>query len=287
MRTRRRTALALLIIVSLVVAAVAALPSGAATPGPGSFKIRTRIAKLQMDVAGYVEAKELHDTTSDCFPGERWIQTHEYAFETGDYVNVSVKNVSAPGLDSVVTSRLSKAVGSAKVTAGISDYRSTNYCKDAPKKLQGPPACKTNAGKLRVGLTPGAVPEEVDGPASLQGRPLNVAISRQGGGQHAATCLGAAADSFNSKLDMSVALLTTSLAPGPSVSLPAKLDAIDIFSLRRKARVKRVIVASGPCSKVNYTVQAPPGSSPPGPTLNADGDCFIRAKIVVTIRARG
>ncbi len=280
-------AAAALLVTCLLGAALSSVPAGAATiPNPSKFKIRTKIAKLQVDVAGYIETRRLTHTVSDCHPGEHYIQTNRFVFETGNYVNVSVKAISAPGLDTVMTSRFSKAVGTAKTAGTVSDYRSTNHCApSAPVKLPGPPACVTNAGKLAVALTPGDEPAADGDLAPLAGRPLMLSLLRKGGGNQAPTCTGEGAGSISGE-DTRLAVVGTSLGPGVSAVLPARLDAIKVFNIRANRRMRRVVVVSGSCRSVSVRVSDPPGGSPNPGALNADGDCWMTGKVVLTLRSR-
>jgi hypothetical protein len=283
MRAASRSILTVLLLaVSVTVGASAA---HAGTPSPGSFKIKTKTVNLDVDVVGYVVTDRLHDTKSDCFPGQRWIQTNAFRFEAGKPVRVKLTNVSAPGLDPVTTSSLSRSSGSAVSKGTVSDYSETNHCPPtAPEKLGQQPACVRNAGKLRVSLTPGELPPEKQELAPLQGRPLYVGVFRAGGGANGTTCIGTPAGDFIGVRKDSATALTPSSAPGFAAVLPAKLDAIKVFNLKRGKTIRRAITAFGPCSRVRYTVSTTRGATPPGPTLNADGDCFMRAKILVTIR---
>jgi hypothetical protein len=283
MRSRRR-AVAASLVLSLTALGIGFVPPANAADG-AKLKIKQRIAKLQVDVAGYVETRELHDTTSTCFPGRRYIQTNRFAFETGNYVNVSVKSISVPGRGTVMTSTFSKAVGVAKTAGKISEYATTNYCPPAPSPDPGPPACATNGGKLAVALTPGDEPADDGDLAPLAGRPLMLSIARRGGGTQPLACAGQGAGSVRGT-DTKVAVITTSLAPGVSGVFPARLDAVRIFNLRAHKRVRRVIVAQGACSSVRVVVLDPPGSTPDPARLNADGDCRLIAKVVLTVRAR-
>ena len=274
-------------MVLLLAAAVGtgASTAAAGTPSPGSLKIKQKVAKLDVDVVGYVVTDQLHDTKSDCFPGQRWIQTNEFTFEAGKPARVKLTNVSGPGLDPITTSSLSAATGSAVSRGTVSEYSETNYCAPtAPAKLGPQPACVRNAGKLRVSLTPGEIPPEQDDLAGLAGRPLYVGIFRSGGGSNALSCAGAAAGSFRGLKDSSAAVLTPSMAPGFAAVLPAKLDAVKLFNLKRGKVIRRGISAHGPCARVTYDISTTQGATPPEPTLNADSDCFLRAKILVTIR---
>jgi hypothetical protein len=277
----------LLVLSALIAAgsAGAASVGTAATPPPSKYKVKTRIAKLQVDVAGYVETRLLHDTTSDCFPGERWIQTNRFTFETGNYVNLSINNISAPGIPSVTTSPFSRVVGTAKVAGAISDYESTNYCNSAPQKLEGAPECRDSSGKIAVALTPGDVPDEEDDLTPLRGKPLSLTIRRAGAGRDAARCFGNGASSVTGK-DAKLAVVGTSPLPGIAEILPANLDAIKVFAIRKNQRIKRAIVIQGPCSKVRVTAGPPPGATPSPGGLNADGDCWLIGKVVLTIRSR-
>ncbi len=285
--TRRGAPVLVLAALLLFLSGIGAASSGAATiPNPAKFKLKTKIAKLQVDVAGYIETRELTNTVSDCFPGEHYIQTNRFDFETGNYVNVSVKAISAPGLDTVMTSRFSKAVGTAKTRGSVSEYRTTNHCAPtAPAKLPGPPACVTNAGKLAIALTPGDAPSGDEDLAPLAGRPLMLSVFRKGGGTQAPTCVGQGAGSVKGQ-DTRLAVVGTSLGPGVSAVLPARLDAVKVFNIRASKRMRRVIVISGSCNSVNVTVSDPPGASPNPGGLNADGDCWLTGKVVLTLRSR-
>ncbi len=285
MSTPRR----LVVLCALIaVGAAGAVSATAATkpPNPATYKIKTRIAKLQVDVAGYVETRLLHDTTSDCFPGERWIQTNTFDFETGRYVNLSVTNISGQGFPTTTTSSFSRNAGRTTKESTISDYKATNYCKGEQEKLDGPPVCAPKStGKLSVALTPGEIPGENDELAPLNGRPLLLSLKRAGSGRDAARCIGPGASQVSGK-DTDAAIVGTSIVPGLSVIVPANLDAIKVFNLRAKARLRRVIVIDGPCSNVKVTVLAPPGRSPDPGALNADSDCRLVGKIVLTVRPR-
>lgn len=281
---RRLPALAALVAVTA--AGGVAVTAGAATKRPTTVpKVRTRIAKLQVDVAGYVEKRQLHDTASDCFPGERWIQTNTFDFETGRFVDVSVRNISGPGIPSVVTSTFSKTVGRAKVAGKISDYKATNYCSGEQRKLDGPPTCSATSGRVAVALTPGNIPDPDAELAPLKGRPLLLTVRRVGGGRDALTCLGGSAESLSGP-DTDAAIVTLSSAAGVSEILPANLDAVRVFAIRRGRPMRRAIIISGPCSKTQVRVVPPPGSAPAPGALNADGDCRITGKVVLTVRAR-
>ncbi len=284
MSTPHRRVLAALVA---LVALGATISAQAATrpPSPSSYKVKTKIAKLQVDVAGYVETRRLKDTTSDCFPGERWIQTNTFDFETGRYVNLSIKTIKAPGVPAITTSSFSKAGGTATVKGAISDYRSTNYCKEAPAKLEGPPTCATNRGKIAIALTPGDVPEDDGELAPLRGRPLNVVIKRAGGGKDPAACTGTGAQSVSGK-DTAVSVVGTSPVAAIADILPTGLDTIKVFAIRKNQRMRRAIVIDGPCSKVRVVTTPPPGASPSPGALNADGDCWLTGKVVLTIRSR-
>ncbi|MCW3041365.1 MAG: hypothetical protein JWM31_3270 [Solirubrobacterales bacterium] len=288
----RRFRLLLIVLLTLTglggLASVA--PVGAApTPGPSKFKFRTRIAKLEVDVAGYVETRRLHDTTSDCSPGERWIQTNHFDFETGSFVPLSVKNVSGPGFGSIATGSFSRTTGSTMTKGSISDYSATNYCAPTePDKLTGPPACAAaGRNRIAVALTPGGIPEPAnpDDPAPLKGRSLQLTIKRVGGGTDTPKCAGEGAQSLTGP-GTETAVVGTSFAPGISEILPANLDAVKVFAIRRRQRLRRTIVMQGPCSRVAVKVLPVPGPAPSPGGLNADGDCWLTGKVVLTVRAR-
>ncbi|WP_354701439.1 hypothetical protein DSM112329_01753 [Paraconexibacter sp. AEG42_29] len=286
MHSRGRRIAALTTVVAVALGGAVAV-TAAAAPKSKVPKVRTRIAKLQLNVAGYVEMRQLKDTASDCFPGERWIQTNTFSFETGRFVNVSVKNVSVPGYGSVATSTFSPTVGRAKVDSGITAYKATNYCKGTPAKLDGPPTCSSSSGKIAVALTPGEIPEGAgeDDPAPLAGRPLLLSVRRAGGGRDALGCLGGGPESLSGP-NADLSIVTTSIAPGVSEVLPANLDAVKVFAIRARQTMKRAIVISGPCTKTTVKVVPPPGAAPNSGNLNADGDCWMTGKVIVTVRPR-
>ncbi len=156
-------------------------------------KVKTKVAHLEVDVAGYVETRKLKDTTSDCFPGVTYTQTNRFEFETGRYVPITISNISLPGHDSVMTSRFSKAGGTATVEGLLSGYRTTNYClPTAPQKEPERPKCKKLRGKIAVALTPGGstINDEL---VTLGGTRLMLSIERRGGGSEDLTCAGAGA----------------------------------------------------------------------------------------------
>ncbi len=283
MLTVRRCA----VLVPLFLACVWAVAVGASaqTADPSKYKVTTRVAKLQVDVAGYVETRLLKDTTSDCFPGERWIQTNRFEFETGGYVNQTITNISGRGFPTTTTSTFSRAAGRTLVEGDISDYKATNYCSGEQQKLDGAPTCTKHAGKLAVALTPGGLPDPDEELAPLNGRPLLLSLKRAGGGKDAVRCIGPGAGQVTGK-DTGAAIATTSIVPGISAILPANLDAVKVFAIRRGQRVRRTIVIDGPCRSVKVTVLVPPGRSPDPGALNADGDCRLVGKVVLTLRAR-
>jgi hypothetical protein len=59
---------------------------------------------LVVAVTGSVETRLLHDTASDCYPGEHWIQRTRYAFSTGGFRDVSIKRITGDGFPPIVTS---------------------------------------------------------------------------------------------------------------------------------------------------------------------------------------
>src|SRR3954451_2697072 len=115
MRTVSGSALMLLVVATSVLL-------GAATTSAAPPRVKTKVAKLDVDVAGYVVTDRLHDTKSDCFPGQRWLQPNEFTFESGRPVPVKLTNVSLPGVDPVTTSSLSNPAGPAVSKGSLSEY---------------------------------------------------------------------------------------------------------------------------------------------------------------------
>lgn len=283
MFTLRRCAL---VLIAIAVAATAGTGMAAASSAPKIPKIKTRIAKVQINVSGYVETRVLHDTTSDCFPGERWIQTNRYDFASGGFVNVSMKRVTGDGFDPIVTSPFSKRGGSAKIAGSISEYRTTNYCTGEQAKNAPAPVCSSTSGSTSVSLQEGVVPKAGDDDLQpLTSTPLMLAIQRHGGGRDADGCVGPGASQVSGE-DTERSVVSTSMAPAVSLVVPSGLSVIKVFGIRPGQRMRRAILVSGPCSNVSLSTVPAPGSAPPAGGLNADGDCFLTAKLSYTITPR-
>lgn len=283
MSSIRRLAIALTCL--LAGAAATAVPAGSVTV-PSVPKVKTRIAKVQITLSGYVETRKLHDTTSDCYPGETWIQTNRYDVSTGGFVDISMKRVIIEGQDPIVTSPFSRRVGSAKVKGSTSDYRTTNYCSGQQQPVKEPPTCSETSGKTSISLQEGIVPQEgEDGLQPLTQTPLMLAIARNGGGKDPLECLGEGAGSVTGK-DTERAVVTTSIAPGVALAVPSGFSVMKVFNIRPGQRLRKSILLSGPCSKVAVTTVAGAGGSPSPGNLNADSDCFLTGKISYTITPR-
>lgn len=289
-RRGRRAAcvlLALLVPGAVVLSGPAAL--GASKP-PKRGAVKTRIAKLRADVIGYIEIVRRHDTTSDCYPGERWTQTSRYDFETGRPVNVSLKRVSAEGVPTVVTSRFTAPVGVAVDAGTITDYATTNFCDpDLPKgEVLPPPACKENRGRVSISLQEGLTPTSSDPELTpLNAAPMLIAVSRIGGGMQDPTCLGGGVEEpVGDGLDRT--LFATSQAPGiPSIIFPTGYDGIKVFNLRPGRRLVRTLELTGSCQRPNLlSLPFAYMESPPPVHPLADGDCLVRGKIFAVISPR-
>ena len=246
-------------------------------------KPKVKVAKLEVDVAGYVETRRLTDTTSDCHPGVTYVQTNTFDFETGRYVGTKLRNISVPGTDGVIASRFSKSAGSATVGGSYSDYRTTNWCaphEQDPEPL--PPRCVRNRGEIAVALEEGGVPGgELTG---LGGKRLMLAIKRKGGGSDDPTCYGGGAEFVRGE-DGDRSVVSTSFVPGVSEIVTSGLQAVKVFNLGRRERLRRAIVIDGPCRAVTARAGRPPGPTPNPGALNADGDCWLVGKIVLSVRS--
>jgi len=262
-----------------------AAPAGAATPKvPKAPKLKTRIAKVQATVDGYVEVRRLHDTTSDCFPGETWIQTNRFDYSTGGSVDVSLKRITGEGFPTIVTSPFSVSGGRATIAGKTSDYRTTNHCDRAPGPVAPEPACSKTTGKISISLQQGIDPSDVDDElVPLSGIPLMIAVRRNGGGTDAPTCPGNGAARLVGK-NTEPAVVTTSIAPSISVIVPTGVTVAELWNLRPGKRFRKTVLVSGPCSNPRLTVTS--GGSPAPGNLNAHGDCFLTGRLAYTIRPR-
>ena len=250
-------------------------------------KIKTRIAKVQIDLAGYVETRQLHETTSDCYPGERWIQTNRYEFETGRFVNISMKRITGQGFDPIVTSPFTALTGSATSEGKITEYRTTNYCEGEPGRVAPEPSCARTTGRTSASMQEGPMAKGDEDLTPLTQTPLLLAIRRGGGGSSFADpeCVGAQAGSISGK-DTNTSVIGTSPAPGVSLVLPTGLSVMKVFNIRPGKRRRRAVMISGPCTHVTLRTAEGSGSAPPRGSLNADGDCFMTGRVVLTIKPR-
>ena len=272
-----------------VVSAVAGAAQAGAAKIPAVPKVHQKLAKLDVDVAGFVETRALVDTTSKCYPGRSFIQTNTFTFETGDYVRTYIKSISGDGIPTVITSPFSRTVGSATLEGAISDYRLTNYCAphaEDPEPL--PPICpKKRHGKIAVALTAVPLDDTAEGDLTPLGKgaPLMLSIRRTGGGKDRTDCYGKGAQSVTGP-DTGTAVVGTSPMPAAvSEVLPTRLATIKLFNLRRHKRLRSVIVLDGPCDAVRASVIPAPGDGSPRPgALNADGDCWLTGKVVLSVR---
>lgn len=258
----------------------------ASAPAVSVPKPKVKKAALEVDVAGYVEIRQLTDTTSDCHPGVTYVQTNTFDFETERYVPTKLKNIGLPGTSGVITSKFSKPGGSATIDGSISDYRTTNWCPPHPLDPEPtPPACVKNRGEIAVALQEGGtIPDADDDLTWLEGKRLMLAIRRDGGGSDDPTCYGAAAGLVRG-VDGDRSVVSTSFAPGVSEIVTTGLQAHKVFNLGRRERLRRAIVIDGPCRAVTARASNPPGPTPNPGALNADGDCWLTGKIVLSVRS--
>ncbi len=274
---------------SVAVAIGLALVPSATTADAAAAAVKVtkgQVAKLELDVAGYVEMRQFKDSTSSCSPGVTYTQTNRYTFETSKYVETRVTNVALPGTDGVMTSRFSRPAGSANITGEITGFRTTNRCApQEPDPEPVPPTCVKTRGKTSVMLLP-AVPLEVseDDPVPLGGKRMMLSVARHGGAQDDVSCFGGFGGNI-SGTDTDTAIVGTSFAPAISLVLPTGLGSVKLFNLKRSDRLRRTIVVMGPCSSVRVSTYSGWAGGVPAPGgLNADGDCWLTAKIVLSVR---
>ncbi len=268
---------------------LALVPSAAmADAGAAAMKAPKflQVAKLDLDVAGYVETRQLTDTTSRCSPGVTYTQTNRYTFETSKYVRTRLTNTVFPGMDGVITTGFSRAVGSANITGGITGFGTTNYCAPiAPDPEPVPPTCVKIKGKTSVALTSAVKSEgNEDDPVPLGGNPMMLSVIRSGGAQDFGSCSGGNAGIVELFGTPSNAHISTSWYPGVSLSLPTGLASVKLFNLKRRDRLRRSIVVAGPCNLARASTKSGSAGIPAPGALNADGDCWITAKIVLSVR---
>ncbi len=265
---------------------LALVPSATTADAAAAVKVtKGQVAKLELDVAGYVEMRQFKDSTSSCSPGVTYTQTNRYTFETSKYVETRVTNVALPGTDGVMTSRFSRPAGSANITGEITGFRTTNRCAPEEPDVLVPPTCVKTRGKTSVMLLP-AVPLEVseDDPVPLGGKRMMLSVARHGGAQDDVSCFGGFGGNI-SGTDTDTAIVGTSFAPAISLVLPTGLGSVKLFNLKRSDRLRRSIVVAGPCAELRVSTYPGWAGGVPAPGgLNADGDCWLTAKIVLSVR---
>lgn len=281
---RRHALLAVCLLLSVLVAGQAT--AATAVPDPSKFKIRTRIAKLEVRTSGQMTILRLKDTTSDCFPGVHYLQQNRFTFGSGGWLPVRINNLSAPGLDSVITSPFSRAGGTARTAGQILDYRETNYCKGEQQKLPPKPECRSsNGGRISVSLQVHDPPSSGDPDlTSLEGHHLMIAIQRKGGSPDPTGCIGGGPGNISGHPDADTAVATTSIAPTVSEILPTGIQSIKVFSMRREQRLRRHITVQGTCDNATVRVTTSGTGSPPIAQPPADGDCTFAGYVDVGIR---
>jgi hypothetical protein len=273
---------AAVLLLTAVVSDAGAVPS---VPEPGVGK--TREVKLWVDLAGYVETELIEDSTSPCSPGVAYTQFNNYDFDTGKPHKVSVKSISVPGMDSaVVTSPFSKPSGSAVMESAYSGYKTTNSCAPTPpSKLPPPPKCSKSKGKVSVAFTQASADDPGD-LAPLRGREMMLDIRRSGGGSDDISCYGPGASGFASGPASDQSVITTSPNPGVNIIVASGLDGSELFNIKKKA-VKKTVVAFGPCDKVRINVYNGDKTIKPAQGYpKKDGECWLRAKLVLSIKKR-
>jgi hypothetical protein len=280
---RRQVLVAACLLLSVVIAAQAT--AATSIPNPSKFKLRTRIAKLEVRTSGQMRIQRLTDTVSDCFPGQHYIQQNTFTFNSGGWLPVRIKTISAPNQNSVTTSPFSPVGGTAATRGEILDYRETNYCKGEQQKLPPVPGCRSSSGRISVALQElddsSSDPEQL---AGLGGRRLMLAIQRKGGSADPVACLGGGPENLSGHPDAGRATASTSMAPGVGEILPTDLEAIKIFSLRKEKRLKLHITVQGVCSGATIRVSTSGSGSPTLPAPVADGDCTFAGYVDATVR---
>ena len=267
--------------------ATGALVGPAAPPIP-----EVKTARLAIKVTGYVETEALTDTTSDCYPGVTYKQANSFRFTTQGYRNVSVKRIRIPGRDTqVFSSRFSKSAGSARIAASYSDYRTTNFCppdRQAPESLS--PLCTNTNGKLRINLAWPNVEDTEGDLTPIKNVVGMLSIMRTGGRSDDPTCYGPGAGRITGGSYASTSVVTTSPNPGVSLIVPGgDRSAREVFRLKKGKVLRNGVVVDGPCTNVTMKFFTD-GLRIPEPrtgALNADGDCWLRGRIVAKIKARG
>jgi hypothetical protein len=263
---------ALLVPASTSTAATPAVPRALSTP-------------LAITATGFVEVRQLFDSTADCENGLKYTQINRFDFTSQRPRTVRLTGLSIPGRATVATSTFSSAAGSADVVSNMADVIVTRACPpDSPD--MAPPVCNSANGKVALGLTPTDVNDRRY--ANAKATYLNIGVQRVGGANDAPDCQGRAASGDAGDLvgpGVKQAEVNSSMGPGLAIGVPTEITAQQLFAAKPGKTFKRWITFSGPCSAVIVKVTASE-ATPAEQAPTADGDCTMIGRVVLKVTAK-
>lgn len=255
----------------------AAQPSAPQAPRAGT---RT----LVLDVTGFVEARQLTDSTGNCVNGMRYVQRNRFDFDSGAAKKVKLQVLTIPGRASMAMSDFSDPSGSADVAGAIEEPSFSTTCP--PDSPQPPlPTCASTHGKITMGMTP----TSSEALANPGGTYMNIAVQRFGGATDPAECQGVSLHGDSGAVvgpGTDNAELSTSLGSGMAITVPTGISAEDLLKAPKGKAITRYVVFSGPCSAVKVTVSKADRTAPAAPALTEDGDCTMAGKLRLKVFPR-
>lgn len=262
----------------LVPASTTAMPLGEPTAP------QTGTRTLVLDVTGFVEAKQLTDSTGNCVNGMRYVQRNRFEFDSGAAKKVKMQYIKIPGRASMATTTFSDPSGSADVDGAIEDSSFSFTC---PPDSGAPPlpTCTSTSGKITMGM----LPTSAEALANPGGTFMNIAVQRFGGGTDSSDCQGVSVQGDSGAVvgpGTDNAEITTSLGSGMAINVPTGLSAEALLKAPTGKAITRWITFTGPCSAVKVTVSASDRDAPAPPALTQDGDCTMNGKLRLKVFPR-
>ncbi|MDO8309027.1 MAG: hypothetical protein Q7V58_11800 [Actinomycetota bacterium] len=262
----------------LLPATTIAMPAGE----PQAPQAGTRV--LVLDVVGFVEAKQLTDSTGSCVNGVRYVQRNRLEFDSGAAKKVKLQVVSIPGRASMAMTTFSKPSGSADVAGAIQEPSFSSTCPPDGGSATLP-TCSSTHGKVTMGM----LPTSNEALANPGGTFVNIAVQRDGGGTEPGECQGLSLHGDSGAVvgpGTDNAEISTSIGPGMSLNVPTGLSAESLMKAPKGRAITRWVTFTGPCSAVKVTVSTSDRDAPAAPALTEDGDCTMTGKLRVKVFPR-
>lgn len=232
---------------------------------------------LTLDVTGFVDAKQLTDSTGNCVNGMRYVQRNRFEFDSGAAKKVRLQVLTIPGRASLATTTFSDPSGTGDALGAIEEPSFSTTCPpDSPNPPL--PTCTSTRGKITMGM----LPTSSEALANPGGTFMNIAVQRFGGSTDAPDCQGVSVQGDSGAVvgpGTDNAELTTSLGSGMALNVPTGISAEELLKAPKGRAIVRYVTFTGPCSAVRVTVSKTDRAAPAAPALTQDGDCVMNGKL--------